>query len=97
MTLGQAVSAEIRSQISRKQGKPLTQAEIGAALHNAQGRPRSQNYVSLRLRGEVAFSLDEVEAIAHLLGIDPAAIVNAAASELEYQGDLVVDPAAIVR
>lgn len=70
MTLAEAVAAEIRSRRARiPYGIRPSATQIGVELSNGQGNPRSQNYVSARLRGEQPFSLDEVETIAGLLGV----------------------------
>lgn len=62
LALNAAIRAEMGAQ--RVTGKELA-ARIG----------RSQNYVSMRLRDEFGFNLDDLAFIAEALGMDPAELL----------------------
>ena len=64
------VAAEVRAHAAR-QG--LMQKDLAAAL----GYAPSQ--ITKRMRGQVAFTLDELEALARLFGIEPAELMPACA------------------
>lgn len=54
----------------------------GAELARRIGR--SQGYVAIRLRKELAFNLTDFEDIANALGIDPVKLLARAASRVSY-------------
>lgn len=63
------VAAEVRAQMARIR---MTQTQLAASL----GLPQSA--VSNRLRGKVAFSVDELQAVAETLGVHPAVLLGGA-------------------
>jgi transcriptional regulator with XRE-family HTH domain len=60
--LREVVAEEVRALLGRKR-------MTGGALATAIGR--SEMYVSRRLRGEIAFDMDDLSAIAEVLGVEP--------------------------
>ncbi|MEQ3086168.1 helix-turn-helix transcriptional regulator, partial [Bifidobacterium longum] len=52
----------------RRRAKSLTQKQIASAL----GEKTSQSYVSVRLRGKAAWTMDDLDAIAPLIDFDNA-------------------------
>lgn len=64
-TLTDRVASEVRAQMARIR---MTQTALAAVL----GLPQSA--VSNRLRGKVAFSVDELETVSAALGVHPAAL-----------------------
>lgn len=58
--LRERVAEEVRALLARKM---MTGAELALAIG------KSPMYVSRRVRGEVAFDLDDMERIAHVLGV----------------------------
>ena len=59
--LREQVAEEVRAQLARKM---MTGAEVAAAID------KSPMYVSRRVRGEVAFDLDDLQQIAKVLGVE---------------------------
>lgn len=66
-TLTDRVASEVRAQMARIR---MTQTALAAVL----GLPQSA--VSNRLRGKVAFSIDELEKVSAALGVHPAALLG---------------------
>lgn len=64
-----AVSGEIRAGLARSNRK---QADLAACLGI------SQPQVSARLRGQVAWTVDELVAVAEFLGVTPGSLLDAA-------------------
>lgn len=61
------VAAEVRANMARIR---MTQTELAQIL----GLPQSA--ISNRLRGKVAFDIDELETVANALGVHPAALLG---------------------
>ncbi len=68
-TLADSVAAEVRAQLARRQ---LTGTALAAAIG------KSEMYVSRRLRGGVAFDLEDVEQVARFLGVAVVDLMPAA-------------------
>lgn len=65
--LTETVAAEVRAYMARAR---INQTELASALG------LTQSSVSKRLRGVVAFNTDELQSIAALLGVHPAALLG---------------------
>ncbi len=66
-TASQRVADAVRAELARSR---QSQAALGLALG------RSQPYVSRRLNGRLPFTVDEVEHIAHFLGVPAATLIG---------------------
>lgn len=64
------VAANVRAEVGRRQ---ITQAAVAEVLG------KSQQTASKKLRGQVAFDVDELEALAQHFGVPVAALVGEAA------------------
>lgn len=65
--LSDRVAAEVRANMARAR---MTQTDLALALG------LTQSAVSKRLRGKIAFSVDELEKIADVLGVHPATLLG---------------------
>lgn len=66
-TLADSVAAEIRAEMSDQQIS-------GAALSRLTGM--SQNYIAKRLRGELPFTLNDLESVSKALGLSPSEVLT---------------------
>jgi transcriptional regulator with XRE-family HTH domain len=69
-----SVAAEIRSHMGRRN---VRQRHLADALG------RNQQWLSRRLTGEVAFDIDDLEAIGNVLNVDPVVLMIGAQRESE--------------
>lgn len=67
-THAQSVAANIRAEMARRRA---TQGALAAALGV------TQQAVSRRLRGDVEFTVTELQIVAETLGVDPARLLTA--------------------
>jgi len=65
----QTVPGNVRAEMARRR---ITQATIASALG------KTQQAVSARLNGKVAFDVDELATVAGVLGVDPADLLTPA-------------------
>ena len=63
----QRVAANVRAELARAN---ITQTALASRMN------RTQQSLSLRLRGHVAFSVDELSEIADLLGVDISYLID---------------------
>lgn len=69
INLSRLVSGEVRAELARQE---LTQEDLARKLG------RSQNYGSMRLRGEASFTLDDLGGACDLFGLDPDVLLRRA-------------------
>lgn len=72
--LRERVAEEVRALLARRQ---MTGAELAAKIE------RSPMYVSRRVRGEVAFDLDDLQRIADVFGVAPADLLPSEENRLK--------------
>lgn len=68
-SFGDLIAAEIRAELARRQ---LPHNALAAALNT------SPNWVSRRLRGRTPFDVDELDQVAHFLGVSLAELLTPA-------------------
>ncbi len=69
VTLREAVAAELRSELARNR---ISASRVAFAIG------KDQAWISRRLTGQVAFDLDDLDAITEVLGISPSELMDAA-------------------
>jgi transcriptional regulator with XRE-family HTH domain len=69
MTLTDAVAAEVRAEMARKR---VTQGALARAIG------KTQQFVSRRISGEVAFDTDDIDVIARELDVSPLDLLRRA-------------------
>lgn len=69
ITLREAVAATLRSELARNR---ISASRVALAIG------KDQPWISRRLTGQVAFDLDDLDAITEVLGISPSELMDAA-------------------
>ena len=69
VTLREAVAAELRSELARNR---ISASKVAFAIG------KDQPWISRRLTGQVAFDLDDLDAITQVMGISPSELMAAA-------------------
>lgn len=71
----------------------ITQMQLSEVVLDNKGRPRSQGYISQRLRGKQALSMDIVIGVAQLAGISQSRLIDIIVKRVEGIDDGEARPA----